>query len=351
MKLKRILLIIIPVALVALVATRLIKNKKSAEKNVFQYDKTQVINVKTQKITLQELAEDYTYSGTFEPNKETKLSAEVQGKINSVLVDAGSYVTKGQTLIQLDNALLKLQLQAAEVQVEGFDADVKRYTILANADAVQRVQLEKSELALKAAKIQQATLTEQINKTSIKAPFDGIVTAKLTEEGAFAAPGMPLLQITDISQLRFTVNVPESEIKKFKVNQIYEVKADVIPENTLKGKIALIGSKANMGSSFPVQFIVANTADMRIKSGMFGKAIIANTKQEKGLVIPSSAVQGSALQPKVYLVKNGKAALQNISILSRTQNKVVIGSGLTEGDVLITNGFINLFEGANVTAK
>ncbi len=122
---------------------------------------------------------EYSYSGTFEPNKETKISAELQGKINAILVDAGSVVSKGQPLIQLDNSLLKLQLQTIEVQIEGLEADVNRYTILAKADAIQGVQLEKAELGLKSAKVQKATLLEQINKTTIKAPFSGVVTAKL----------------------------------------------------------------------------------------------------------------------------------------------------------------------------
>jgi membrane fusion protein (multidrug efflux system) len=64
---------------------------------------------------------------------------------------------------------------------------------------------------------------EQINKSTIKAPFNGVVTAKLSEEGAFAAPGVPLLQITDIKTLKFTVNVPEKDLSQFKLNQSYSL--------------------------------------------------------------------------------------------------------------------------------
>ena len=124
-----------------------------------------------------------------------------------------------ESLILLDNSILKLQLQTIEVQIEGLEADVNRYTILAKADVIQGVQLEKAELGLKSAKVQKATLLEQINKTTIKAPFNGVVTAKLSEVGAFAAPGIPLLQITDIKILKFTVNVPEKDLSQFKFNQ------------------------------------------------------------------------------------------------------------------------------------
>ncbi|MFZ7166112.1 MAG: efflux RND transporter periplasmic adaptor subunit [Bacteroidota bacterium] len=349
--LKKAIYIIISVALIAIVVIKLKNNKDISQDKIYQYDKEEAINVQVDTLQIENVNAEYFYSGTFEPNKETKISAEIQGKINAMLVDVGSVVNKGQPLVLLDNSLLKLQLQTIEVQIEGLEADVNRYTILAKADAIQGIQLEKSELGLKSAKIQKATLLEQINKTTIKSPFNGVVTAKLSEEGAFAAPGVPLLQITDITNLKFTVNVPENELSQFRLNQNYSITADAYPEILLTGKTSMIGSKANMGSSFPIQFTVNNTSDLKIKSGMFGKVNLKNVTQEKGIIISSSAIVGSEDQPQVYLIKNGKAILQNIVISKKIQNKSVVSSGLKTGDVIVTNGFINLFDGANVIAK
>lgn len=349
--LKKALYIIVPLAMIAFVAIKLKSNKEISQRKIYQYDKEQAIPVEVDTLQLENSIGDFSYSGTFEPNKETKISAEIQGKINTMMVDVGGIVHKNQALIQLDNTLLKLQLQTMDVQIEGLEADVNRYAVLAKADAIQGVQLEKTELGLKSAKIQKSTLQEQINKTTIKAPFNGIVTAKLSEEGAFAAPGVPLLQITDISILKFTINVSENELKRFKINQNHLITADVFPEIALKGKLTMIGSKSNMGSSFPVQFTVKNTSDLNIKSGMFGKVLSNNGSTEVSIVIPASAILGTANQPQVYIIKNGKSILQNITIEKRIQNKVVISSGLNAGDIIVTNGFVNLFDGANVSFK
>jgi RND family efflux transporter MFP subunit len=348
---KKLIWIIIGAAIVGLVVFKLISNKKTTESKVYEFDKEKPISVEVDTIHLKPLSEESAFTGTFEPNKETKISAETQGKINSVLVDVGSYVSQGQTLIQLDNSLLKLQLQTVQVQIEGLEDDVKRYTILTQADAVQGVQLEKTQLGLKSAKVQKATIQEQINKTTIKAPFNGIVTAKLSEIGAFAAPGVPLLQITDIGTLRFTVNVPENNLAQFQNNQIYKISADVYPDIPLSGKITMIGSKANMGNSFPVQFQVANTTNLTIKSGMFGKVNFGESTQEKGILIPSSAIMEENEKTKVYLIKSGKAVLQTITTSKNRGNKTIVTNGLTEGDMIVTNGFINLFENANVLIK
>jgi RND family efflux transporter MFP subunit len=345
---KKIIWVIIGIAIVAIVAFKLISNKKTTDSKVYQFDKEKPISVEVDTIRLKTLSEESAFTGTFEPNKETKISAETQGKINSVLVDVGSNVSQGQTLIQLDNSLLKLQLQTVQVQMEGLENDVKRYTILSQADAIQGVQLEKAQLGLKSAKVQKATIQEQINKTTIKAPFNGVVTAKLSEVGAFAAPGVPLLQITDIRTLRFTVNVPENNLDQFQNNQIYKISADVYPDISLSGKITMIGSKANMGNSFPIQFQVANTKNLTIKSGMFGKVNFGESTQEKGILIPSSAIMEENGKTKVYLIKNGKAVLQTITTSKNRGNKTIVSDGLNENDIIITNGFINLFENANI---
>jgi RND family efflux transporter MFP subunit len=348
---KKILYVIIPLALIVLIALRLKSNKETTQNRIYTYDKEQAIEVKADTVTYQTNKVQTSFTGIFEPERETKVSADVQGKIEQVYVEAGSYVRKGQALIKLDDALLKLQLQSVEIQIEGLEADVKRYSILAASDAIQGVQLEKSQLGLKSAQVQRSTLMEQINRTIVAAPFNAIVTSKMTEEGSFAAPGVPLVQLTDISSLRFTINVAESDLKLFHTNQSAEVKADVYPSVPLSGKLSLIGSKGNVANTFPVQFLLKNTLDLKIKSGMFGKVIIKDASNTPRLTIPASAIVGSDIQPQVYVIDKGKARLQNISVSERRKGMAVIQSGLKEGDIVITNGLINLFEGANVSIK
>ncbi len=345
---KRVLYFLIPLFLIGLIVVKLKKNKDITEGKVYQFDKNQAIHVQADTIQFESVSDGLTYSGSFEPNRETRVSAEIQGKINEVLVDVGSLVTKGQSLLILDHSLLDLQLQTIDIQIGGLEADVNRYTILAKEDAIQGVQLEKAILGLKSAKVQRATLLEQISKATIKAPFDGVVTAKLSEEGAFAAPGVPLFQITDIRHLKFTVNVPENDLKQFKLHQMVRITVDAYSDISLQGKAVLIGSKANLGNSFSVQFGVTNTSDLKIKSGMFGKIILNSDPQEKSISIPSSAIVGSADQPQVYVIKNGKVILEGITIFRKYKDKALISSGLQEGDIIVTSGFINLQEGANI---
>lgn len=349
--LRKAIYILIPLLIIAFMVIKLRKNKEISQNTVYKYDKNESIGVEVDTIQLAFINEDNSYSGTFEPNKESKISSEIQGKVNAVLVDVGDFVAKGQSLIQLDNSLLKLQLKNIEVQIEGLQADVNRFEILAKEDAIQGVQLEKAILGLKSVRVQKETLMEQINKTTIKAPFNGVITSKLSEQGSFAAPGIPLLQLTDISTLKFSINVPENELQKFKIDKNFNVFADSYPEISFLAKLNMIGSKANVGNSFPIQFLVKNTSDLIIKSGMFGKVSLTRESNEKGIIISSSAIISSANEHQVYLVKNGKAVLQKVEISKKIMDKSIISSGLKSGDIIVKKGFINLFDGANIAVK
>lgn len=84
---------------------------------------------------------------------------------------------------------------------------------------------------------------------------------------------------------------------------------------------------------------------------MFGKVRLKSNDDKKQIIIPASAIVGSNIQPQIYLVKDGKAVLQDITISQRIQNKVIVSDGLVAGDIIVTNGFINLFNGANVSVS
>jgi len=346
---KNILNILIIIALVVVIVLQLKENKETVEQRVYHYDKEQAISVHTQTLLLQNESENYELTGNFMPNKDTRINSEMQGKITSISVDNGSKVRKGQKLVKLDDSLLRLQLKSLDVKIDGLKTDIARFKILAEADAIQAVKLEKAELGLRTVNAQRKTVVAQINKTVVYAPFTGIITMKMTEVGSFASPQMPLLQLTDLSKLKFTVNVPETDVTLFELNKIYDIKVDAFPNLDLKGKATMIGSRSNKSNNYPIQFEVKNTKNQKIKSGMFGKITLDNSNSSKKIVIPASTVVGSSVKPQVYLVKEGKATLQNIVVASRVGNNIVVESGLNAGDIIVSGGFINIFDGANVT--
>jgi RND family efflux transporter MFP subunit len=352
MNAKRLLWIFTLVAIIVIMALQLKKNKEITLHRVYHYDKSAPISIYVDTVKLQQPKYKTILPGIFNANQATRISADVPGKIIKIYVDEGSIVKQGDPLAQQDKSDFELQLKQAEVNIKGLEDDVRRYSVLKKADAVQGVKLEKAQLGLQAARIQKAMLEDKIAKTTIRAPFPGVVTMKFKEKGEYAAPGMPIVQLVNISSLKFNVNVAENEINLFRKSLEFPIVPDVYPEDTLIGKVTAVGSESNkMSHDFPIQITVKNTPDLKIKSGMFGKVHVVKGGDNEHIIIEASTIVGSSLHPKVYLVKDGKAWLHDVVIAGRYKNKAIISKGLKSGDIIVTTGFINLFDGANVIIK
>jgi RND family efflux transporter MFP subunit len=347
---KNIISILILIALVVLIVLKLKENKQEAEARVYHYNREQPILIQSQKVSAKPLNINRDLTGNFMPEKDGRVNADVQGKVISIRVKEGDYVKKGKLLIKLDPTLLQSKKRALDVKIKGFQDDVKRYEVLVKANALPAVKLEKAQLGLRAAIAERRGVIDQINKTNIYAPFSGYVTMKMTEVGSFAAPGMPLLQLTDINKLQFTVNISEGDLDLFDMNKEYEIAVDALPGTIVKGKLSMIGSKANRANEYPVKFDVKNKKNS-IKSGMFGTVKINKNFGDNVIIIPATVVRGSENNPQVYVIQNGKAVLKNIVITKRIDNSVVVKEGLKQGDEIVSAGFVNLFDGANVTTK
>ena len=349
--LKKVFYVAIPVAIIAVVAIRLKGNKDITEEKVYQHDEQASLNVVVDTIRLTVLNSGRGHLGNFEPYREAKIGAELPGKVNAISIEEGSSVAKGQELIRLDDALLRHQLAGINVKIEGLEADVARFEVLAAADAIQGVQLEKTQLGLKGARTEKQTIEEQLSKTIIRAPFDAIVTAKLTELGAFAAPGIPLLQLTDISQLKLTIQVSETDLAHFSEGQKHPIYVKSLQDEPFSGTLTMIGSKANMANSFPVKFLVQNTSNHKLKAGMFGEVRMNNDEATPQIAVPASAVIRTDGKSSIYKVSNGKAVLQTITISGRDGDLVIVSSGLKAGDIIVIQGLTDLTDGANINLK
>lgn len=347
---KKIIGIAILLSIVALIVVQLKLNKSTSENRIYHYDKAAPINVMAEQVSNDLQTESNSFTGTFEPFNEVKVNADIQGAIVKIYVEEGDLLKKGQPILKIDDALLQLKLKAIDTQIGGLEKDLARYQKLTDNDAIQGIKLEKTLLGLETAQTEREMIQEQIRMTTIKSPFSGIVTKQYTEVGAFAAPAMPLIELTNMSQLKFAINLTERDLNQFLKDQSYRIMADAFPNDSLRGKLIYTSSKGNMGNNFLAEFEIENSGDISLKSKMFGKVFTnVNERTSKEVQVLSRCIIGSDIEPKVYLVKAGKAVLTSVAIAGRSGDFVRIESGVSAGDIIVTGGFINLFDNANVT--
>jgi RND family efflux transporter MFP subunit len=334
---------------VGLTAWKLNQNQKKAVDKIYKVDPNKSILIETASLEKRQLNSEQSYLGTFEPVRENKIAAEANGKVMNVGVTEGQYIKQGQLIAKLDDEMMNLQLEALKINLEGQQKDVSRYTNLSKSEAAPAIQLEKAELGTRVIQSQMSQIKKQIASTTITAPFSGIVTMRMFDLGSVVAPGVPLVQITDISSLKLAISVPEKDLKNFTVGMSLPVSSEVNLGSVLNGKVVEIAAKGDASHNFIVKVLVPNKGSLR--AGMYGNVKKNNNLTSNGLTIQRKALLGSPKDGKIFVVENGKAVLKTFSAGVVTDEYVEVLSGLSGNEEIIVSGQINLKNGNLVSIK
>jgi len=349
---KRVLIIVsIVIVLVILAAVKLMNNKEKVQKKLYIHNASAAVYVESSNPVTHTFQDALSFLGTFDPYRQNTIGSDASGKIIRLAIEEGDRVKQGQLIAKIDDEMLQLQLQNAEISIEGQKNDDNRYTTLQKENAIAGVQVEKTKLGLRSAEVQKKQLQKQVRSTSITAPFSGVITKKMVDLGSVIGPGTQLVELTDISSLKLTVSVPERDIMKFKLGQQVNVFCDIYGKKAFAGKVTYINVQADKAHNFKVQITVKNTGADQIMAGMYGSVKLTNNQSKTGLAIPRKALVGSSKDPKVYVVQNGKAVLTSFTAGTSDGEFIEVVSGLTKNDVIVVKGQINLQNNAPVKTK
>jgi RND family efflux transporter MFP subunit len=348
---KRLLIFLAVIAVLGLTAAKLLDNKEKTAKKVYVPEADPKVGVKVAVAEMRKLSQDVSFLGSFAPNRKVEIRPQAGGEIVSLNIQEGQFVKAGQLIAKLDDEQLRYQIEALQVTLEGYQNDLKRFEVLVKGDAVPAVNLERTQLSIRSTEAQIKQLKKQISNTSIIAPFSGIVTAKMVEKGSVVSIGTPMAEITDISLLKLVVNIPEKSVNEFRNGKTIAIKTDVYPEANFSGKVTMVAAEGDDAHNYPVEITVQNSQKNPLKAGMYGSIANASQLKSEALAVPRKAITGSAKQPQVYVVENGKANLRDVAIGATTNEYYEIIKGLKAGDHVVTSGQINLQNGTSVVAQ
>ena len=349
---KKVLYVVIGIAVIGLIAYILTNNKKKNENETEQISKTNstvAVRIDTVKTEVPNL--DYIANGTFAPSQELSFPSENSGRVIRVLVDEGDVVRKGQVLAVIKGDQLNIELSNAQAAYQNAQSDSQRYENAFKTGGVTKQQVDQAKLALVNAKARVDQAKINYGDASIKASINGIVNKRNIEPGSVVAPGTVLFDLVDVSTLKLKVNVDEQHVAGLKKGAAIKVKASVYPDKEFNGKVTFIAPKADGSLNFPVEIEVANNPDSEIKAGMYGTANFTGGAAQKVAVktIPRVAFVGGVANNQVFVVKDGAVTLTKIVSGRIFGDEVEVLDGLNEGDIIVTSGQINLTSGSKVT--
>lgn len=343
---KIIITVVAVVILIASVAFKLVNNKKEVAAKVYHPDVNTAVAVQVDTVRSGRFDLATSFTGSFSPNREVVIGSETSGKVIKVNVQEGSRVTTGQLIAQLDDRLIQAQLQSAEANHDRAVNTLARYQ--QGISGVTQLQLDNAKTEILTTQAQIEQLKTQIRQYTISAPFSGIITSRNFELGAIVSPGAQLATLIDISSVKLEISVPERSISQFSIGQVIDITTDVFPEMPFKGKVDMIGSKADASHNFQVKILVSNPR-ASIKSGMYGTVVFKNAASSEALTIPRSALLGSSVKPQVYVVEGGASKLRDIQTGSGNETRIQVVSGLQKGELVVSGGLVNLNDGTKVS--
>lgn len=316
-----------------------------------------------------DIAEMLSLTGTLIAFQEVRVTSKIPGKVQRVLVDVGSRVKPGDTLIQLEQRELALAVDQAEAGLANAKANLgickitfNRLDNLLKDKAISKMKYDDAKARLDIARAQVwqartavASAKEQLENTTITCPIDGIVAKKNVEVGEVVSPpimpGKALLDVVDMRHLKTTVNVSENRVKEVHIDQETIITVDGFSGEFFPGKVSKISPVVDPRSrTFEVEVFISNP-ESKLKPGMFARVQLVLAKRTYVVKVPLEAVTEGEKGQVIFLAANGVARASDVKLGISNGVDVEVISGVTEGDKVIVQGNLGLKDGARIILK
>lgn len=290
------------------------------------------------KRTLQ-LNEEIT--GTVRAKTRAVIEAKISGRVLAMNATLGQFVKMGDVLATLDAQEMQARAESAKAMLDQATSDERRTASLVATNAVSKSDYDAAKARLEVAKASVSEAQTMLGYAKVTAPFDGVITRKLADQGDLAAPGKPLLDLENPAQLRIEADIPEALIASLKIG----VSLDVTPKT--KATVAEISPTGDPNSrTFPVKLDLPAGIDMR--PGQFVR-IAVPVREYEALIIPATALVTRGQLQMVFVNENNIAKLRLIRTGRERSEGIEVLAGLDGGESLVIEGAAKLMDGQPLT--
>ena len=286
-------------------------------------------------------------TGTILANEEVELRSETSGKVVEILFKEGAYVNKGDLLVKINDADLQAQLRKAESKVKLIEDREARQRQLAQNQMISQEDYESTLNDLEASKAEYDLIKAQIDKTEIRAPFNGVVGLREVSEGSFVTTSTVIARLQNLSNLKIDFSIPQKYTSLVKIGDELNFK---LSGNYFqyKARVYAIEPKIDPSTRTLRLRAICTASYKDLYPGAFVNVEVNLKETEQAILIPTVAIVPELKGQSVYLYKGGQVNPQSVGIGLRDEKRVQIISGLAEGDTVITSGILQIRPGAKV---
>jgi HlyD family secretion protein len=378
-------------------------------------DRNKGLRVRTTKVGRRDLVQLVTANGTVQAKTKVELSANIMGQITKLNVEEGDHVKQGDLLLVIDQARYAAAVNGARSSLQALEAELVRSReaaaqakrdmeraeqqfadgILPEADRERArstydqavASARRAERQVEQARADLASAQDALDKTEIRAPMDGIVTARNIEQGEVVVtgtmnnPGTVLMTISDMSTVEAVLEVDQTDVPQLRIGQKASIRIDAFPDETFPGEVSEIGSSpirgtsalggAATGTDYEVKVTLLRHPE-RIRPGLTVTTDITTATRDNVLTVPVGALVLRQPEPKptvptakgaptppaapkpakpespgsrpkdiegVYVVVAKKAEFRPVTTGIKGEMDVEAASGLNEGEEVVVGPF------------
>ena len=337
--------ILILVAVLALVAC--------GKKNVEREEST--IGVVVEKVAASENLAQTPYVGVVEEESSTSVSFTGMAMLKSMTVSEGQPVKKGQLLAVIDETQARNTLATTKAALDQAKDAYERMKLLHDNQSLPDMKWVEVESKVAQAQSAYDMAKKNLEDCRIYAPVSGVVGTKIMGVGETVLPTEPVLTILSIDNVKVRVSIPEREIATINSGTATTITVDALQGETFRGGRIEKGVSADpLTHTYDIRILVPNPG-RKLLPGMVARVEMKNVENEKmstggRISLPVKAVQQSTDNSLfVWTVQQGKAHRTTVSVGQVTGNRIIVDSGLQEGDQVIVEGYQKVGEGTPVT--
>lgn len=287
-------------------------------------------------------------TGQIEAEQQIELRPEIEGRIVEILVREGSEVPAGTPLFKIDDVQLQAQVARLEAERDLAQQELARTRDLIARNASSTADLERAEAAARSAQAQLDLQAVRLERTVVRAPFSGVVGARLVSLGDYVTTQTRLTTLQSVDPQRAAFTVPERYAQRLAPGQRVEFTVAAIGDRTFTGTVDFVDPVVQLPArTITVKARVPNRARL-LRPGMFIEAQLATDVRPNAVVIPEQAMVPIAGEDVVWVVVDGKATRRRVVIGVREPGIVEIRDGVAAGEQVVIGGVERLFEGAGV---
>lgn len=305
------------------------------------------IRVSTFTVAAGQFAEKVSSTGTLLAEEAVELQAEINGKVVALDFREGSRVKKGHLLVKLNDADLQASLERATHRRELATLRERRIKQLLKQGVARQ---EEYDIALSELDIQNAEvelIRAQIQKTEVRAPFDGVVGLRYVSEGAFVNAATRVATLQRLDKLKIDFSVPEKYA--YRIQPGSPVTFTIAGgDRTYSGQIYAFDPRIDSTTRTVLIRALCPNPNGRLLPGAFAHVELTLQQLDDAMLIPALAVVPGLAEKNVFIVQDGKAERRAVETGTRLESTVHILSGLQPGDVVITSGLQQIRPGQAV---